>query len=233
MGVCGAAAMLLPPSIRALSEHAGPLETFERVLLADSDGRPLSCGALAPEQEYVFFYPYACTPCFLLDLGRPTASPMELSTGKGRAYRWTGGVGPRRSVVAFSAICSHKLTHPSAAVSFIGYRRNAVGYPGGDKQIVRRAGVIQCCSEHSVYDPAQGARVLSGPAPQPLAAIALECQDDRLYAVGVYGGQVFERFFERFDFRLAMEFGGAHRERVVDRAVVRPLEDYSRQRIRC
>jgi len=34
--------------------------------------------------------------------------------------------------------------------------------------------VIHCCSEHSQYDPAEGARVVAGPAPQPLAAILLD-----------------------------------------------------------
>ena len=49
--------------------------------------------------------------------------------------------------------------------------------------------MIHCCSEHSEYDPATGARVLGGPAPQPLSAILLEHDksNDYLYAVGTLG----------------------------------------------
>ena len=32
-------------------------------------------------------------------------------------------------------------------------------------------GLIHCCAEHSQYDPARGAEVLSGPARQPLNAL--------------------------------------------------------------
>jgi arsenite oxidase small subunit len=67
--------------------------------------------------------------------------------------------------------------------------------------------VIYCCSEGSVYDPAEGCRVLGGPAPQPLAAIDLALDEDtgELRALGTYGGDMFERFFERFGFQLALQ----------------------------
>jgi len=211
-----------------------PLSPFARVLLVDEDGRPVDCKALPAGQEYVFFYPYASTPCFLLNLGQPVSNPVSLTTQDGQSYQWQGGVGPQHSVVAFSAICSHKLTHPSATVSFIGFREEAVGYLNDNGEITRRDRVIQCCSEQSIYDPAQGAKVLSGPAPQPLAAIALRDEEDRLYATGIYGGTLFKQFFERFGFRLALEFGEAHvQERVVDSAVVTPIERYTRRRIQC
>jgi Rieske Fe-S protein len=230
---CGAASVLLAGAARAGTEQR-PLTAFERVSLVDAAGEHLGCEALGAEQEYVFFYPYASTPCFLLNLAGPTARSVELYTHDGRPYTWQGGVGHGRSVVAFSAICAHKLSHPSPAVSFIGYRRQPVGFLGDDNRVQRRAGVIQCCSEHSIYDPAQGAKVVSGPAPQPLAAIALSEDDGRLHAEGVYGGDVFERFFERFGFRLALEMGQDDvRRPVTGTAQVLPIDEYTRQRIQC
>jgi Rieske Fe-S protein len=209
-----------------------PLANFNRVQLVDADGKPFAINRLEAEREYVFFYPYVCTPCFLLNLGKPT-QVVDLKTAAGKHYRWAGGVGPQGAIVAFAAICSHKLTHPSQPVSFIGYRQQPVGFLTKNNVVERRAAVIQCCSEHSIYDPAQGAKVLAGPAPQPLASIALEEQGGVLHAVGVYGGSVYQRFFERFGFRLELEFGQRAREPVEGSAAVIPIEQYTRQRIQC
>src|SRR6185436_1402830 len=104
---------------------------------------------------------------------------------------WPGGVGPRGSIVAYSAICAHKLTYPTRDISFISYR--------AEKTVGNKfANVIHCCSEHSQYDPAAGARVVAGPAPQPLAAILLEhdAGTDEIYAVGTLGGEMFNEFFK-------------------------------------
>ena len=102
----------------------------------------------------------------------------------------------------------------------------------------RRAGkgVIYCCSERSVYDPARGARVLGGPAPQPLAAIALTHVpgEDTLHAIGTFGGEMYERFFEEFRFRLELEFETSDlRRRVNGESTVVPIEEYSRTRVHC
>lgn len=229
MHLCSAtaAAMTLP----AAAEQ--PLTAFTRVSLVDKNDRPLQVDRLVFEQEYLFFYPYVSTPCFLLRLPQPT-EPVDLETEEGRPYRWQGGAGADHSVVSFAAICSHKLTHPSGPVSFIGYRKEPIGYLNEENRVERRGAVIQCCSEHSVYDPAAGARVIAGPAPQPLTSIALEADEQgRLHAHGVYGGSLYERFFERFDHRLDLEFEGRARQPVTDRARVVTAEDYSRMRIQC
>ena len=139
------------------------------------------------------------------------------------AYRAPAGVGPRHSIVAYSAICSHKLMYPTPQISFIGVRKGFAGEP---------AQVIHCCGDNSRYDPAAGARVLAGPAPQPLAAVLLdwEAASDRLYAVGVLGGEMFDAFFEKYAFKLETELGAAAaRAPVGSSAVVRPAASYSRQ----
>ena len=141
---------------------------------------------------------------------------------------------PRRSVVSFCAICAHRMSHPTSTVSFIGYRQEPVGFLADNNRVVQRGAVIQCCSEHSIYDPAQGAKVMSGPAPQPLATIALEYEGGLLYATGVYGGVLYERFFDNFGFRLELEFGPERaRQKISGTTVVKPTENYTRQRIQC
>jgi Rieske Fe-S protein len=64
--------------------------------------------------------------------------------------------------------CSHQLTYPTRQISFISYRERSTA------SRISKPNMIHCCSEHSEYDPAAGARVLGGPAPQPLCAILLE-----------------------------------------------------------
>ena len=95
--------------------------------------------------------------------------------------------------------------------------------------------VITCCSDRSVYDPAAGARVVSGPAPQPLATILLEHDPraDEIWAVGTFGGEMFAEFFRRFEFRLQLELGPRMREEVAGTTVVKPMETFSTQWAKC
>ena len=158
----------------------------------------------------------------------PLPSPATLRREDGATYAWNGGVGPARAVVAFSAICAHKLAYPTRDVSFIRYQPQ--------KSATSDAHVIHCCADHSVYDPAHGARVLAGPAPQPLAAILLDydAAADELHAVGTVGAEQFDAFFRKYDFKLAMEYGeGKARQPVGGQTVVRELSQYCRQTIQC
>jgi arsenite oxidase small subunit len=201
---------------------------YPRARLVDVHGAPVRASALAADTNYLFNYPYASTPCFLLNLGRPVPAATTLRRENGSTYGWPGGVGPGRSLVAFSAICAHKLAYPTREVSFIRFQARAS--PAGD------AGVIHCCADHSVYDPAGGGRVVSGPAPQPLAAIVLEHDPaaDALFAGGTLGAEQFDAFFAKYDFKLTMEYGqGKAKLPVGDRSVVRELALYSRQAINC
>jgi Rieske Fe-S protein len=226
-------ALSVSPELFALP--AQPVKRFHPVLLTDSYHKPLNCNELVTETEYIFHYPYKSTPCFLIDLGKPVTGGNDLYTEKGERYIWKGGAGPGKSIVAFSAICAHRMTHPSPAISFIGYRKQPVGYLTDKMEVEQRASVIQCCSEQSVYDPSTGAEVLGGPAPQPLAAIELEYQDNgNLYATGVYGGTLFERYFEKFGQRLMIEYESLDYESIVDtKTVVQPLDQFTRRKMEC
>ena len=220
----GAACTALPDA------NAAPTQArmYRRARLVDDKGQPLRLSALQAGTNYVFDYPYSSTPCFLLRLGKPVAGGIELRTESGQPYRWEGGIGADKSVVAYSAICAHKLTYPTKQVSFIAYRDapSPVAGPGH---------VITCCSDRSVYDPAAGARVVSGPAPQPLASILLEHDPkaDEVFAVGTFGGEMFAEFFRKYEFRLQLEMGPRARNEVEGTAIVRTLDNYSTQWAKC
>ncbi|BAU48875.1 (2Fe-2S)-binding protein [Sulfurifustis variabilis] len=232
--LCASLVALAGASPALLAGTEAVARRYHRVRLVDPEGRPVAPDHLEVGENYLFHYPYVSTPCFLLDLGRPTRHRANLTTEGGERYEWTGGVGPQRSIVAFSAICAHKMSHPAREVSFINYRHEPVRYTDGE-QSARRAQVIYCCSEKSVYDPLDGARVLSGPAKQPLAAILLEQgRDGGLEAVGTYGGEMFDRFFREFGFRLALELQTSDiRAEVRETATVLPLADYCRTQVLC
>jgi arsenite oxidase small subunit len=212
------------------TSHAAGLSArmYARARLVDERGDPLRIAALEVGANYVFDYPYSATPCFLLRLDRPAAAGVVLKTESGAPYVWEGGLGSAKNVVAYSAICAHKMTYPTRQVSFIGYRDAPSPVAGPGK-------VITCCSDRSVYDPAAGARVVSGPAPQPLATILLEhdAKADEVYAVGTYGGEMFAEFFRKYDFRLHLEMGARAKAAVQGTTVVRTLQNYSIQWAQC
>jgi len=221
------AASAASAGVPALAADARP-QLYGRVRLVDENGAPLHAKAIPAQRNLIFHYPYASTPCFLLNLGRPARAAALLKTADHKPYEWRGGVGAQRSIVAYSAICAHKLSYPTRDISFISFRAEKTR---GN----RHANVIHCCSEHSQYDPAEGGRVLAGPAPQPLAAILLEhdAASDELTAVGTLGGEMFNAFFAKFEFRLALDNGGAARRPVSGSAVVTELENYCRQQVKC
>lgn len=199
---------------------------YAKAKLVDEKGAPLRASAIPANRNFIFHYPFAATPCFLLNLAK-SVRPVQLKTVAGEPYEWKGGVGGQRSVVAYSAICAHRLSYPTKDISFISFRT--------EKSARNRiANVIHCCSEHSQYDPAEGARVVAGPAPQPLAAILLEhdSTSDQLTAVGTLGGEMFNEFFEKFGFKLQMEHGSP-RATVSGSCVVQELDNYCKQQVKC
>lgn len=234
--LCAAAAAAVSTGACMLTRETETLQRFPRALLVDRQGRPIAVDKLAIGRSYIFHYPYVSTPCFLLNLDKPVNGGTPLRTENGQKYNWQGGVGPRHSVVAFSAICAHRMNYPAPQVSFINYRHDKTAFRDKDERTVEQPRIIYCCSEMSVYDPTQGARVLGGPAPQPLAAIKLEYDDDNgtLDAVGAYGGQLFDRFIEEFSLKLILELGRKDVDTLIsDSTKVFPLDHYTRNQILC
>lgn len=226
--VCSSGLAAAVASPKLLAQQGVVEQRYHRVRLITRDGSPIKVSSLQPGVGYIFHYPFEGTPCFLINLGKPVA-PSTLTDASGQAYQWTGGVGKNLSVVAFSAICSHQLSYPSKQHSFINYEH-------GESKVAGRSQVIVCCAHHSVYDPAQGAKVLDGPANAPLASILLEHHrdSDDLFATGTLGSELFTDYFRAYKRELIQEFGrGIARQEVAGAATVMPLIEYTREQIRC
>ncbi len=95
-------------------------------------------------------------PAFLVDLGRPQL----------------GGAGPKRSLVAYSALCQH------------------MGCP---VNFDARTGHFVCPCHASRFDPARNGDALEGPSTRGLPRIHLRVDGDAVYAVGVADGLVYGR----------------------------------------
>ena len=199
----------------------GEVQRHPRSLLVDAQGRPWRSSQLRKGEAFLFNYPYTASPVFLFAFDQEV-KPAELVTEGKQRYAAPAGVGAARSIVAFSAICAHKLMYPTSGISFIGLRSGGRGEP---------THVIHCCGDNSRYDPLQGARVIDGPAPQPLAAVLLEwdAASDQLHAVGTRGGEMFDAFFEKYATKLQLETGSALRKPSGATVAVQPAASYSRQ----
>ncbi len=110
---------------------------------------------LKPGDAVNFTYPQD-EPAVLLDLGR----------------RVSGGIGPRGSIVAYSALCQHM----GCPVNFEAQRAQLV-----------------CSCHASVFDPARGGDCIEGPSTRGLPRIALKVEGDTVFATGVTGGLVYGR----------------------------------------
>lgn len=235
--MCASAVAGITASPELLARDHQQYHRYGRVALIDALSRdPVRAASLDVGETYLFHYPFVSTPCFLIDLGKSVTSSSNLETRDGGQYRWQGGSGPKSSVVAFSAICAHKMSHPAPSVSFINYRHGEVKYRNSSDEIEQRTGVIYCCSESSVYDPARGGRVLGGPAPQPLAAIELEYdeQQDSFYATATIGGEMFDRYFSNFHDRLVLQYGRFDIDQAMtDSTELQRLREYTSNQVGC
>jgi Rieske Fe-S protein len=228
VAACAAAALGAAAS-RHLVPPAYALENAPKLKLVDRAGKPIKAGALAVGANYIFLYPYVSTPCLLLRLA--AATPRDVTeTGRDKAsYVWPGGVGKDGAVVAYSAICAHQLTYNGSATSFLTYNE-------GTSELSGAAGAIICCAHASAYDPANGARVVSGPAEFPLAAVLFDydARRDELTAVGLIGTVLFDGFFDAYRSNLNSEYGrGAYRNLLKGKTTVMPIEEYSSDVVKC
>ena len=220
----------------AFSDFTQPVHNYNQSTLVDFRMKPIVSQDIKVGKAYIFHYPYVTTPCFLIDLGEPVRESVTLKTKEGHSYSWKGGVGPDQSIVAFSAICAHKMTHPAKSVSFINYKHGKVSYRDMNHEPKIGSNLIYCCSERSVYDVSRGASVLGGPANQPLTAILLD-YDKRtrsLTAVGTLGGEMYTSFFEKFKDRLQLEYQISEVEKLANaHTEVMLLENFSKSQRSC
>ena len=192
----GAAVAIAPSAItgRLYAREGVLFEAYEKVQLIDNNGNPIKASSLKKEINYVFNYPFVGTPSLLIDLGEKTAENVTLKSEDGEEYLWKSGVGANRSIVAYSAICSHQLAHPTPDDTFIQYVQK-------DKKTAAcsHGGVMVCSSHLSSFDVKAGCKNISGPAEEPLASIILEIdKDDTIWAVAVLGPDRFHDYFKAF-----------------------------------
>lgn len=200
-------------------------KSYAKVQLVKENGEPLTTDDLKAGENYVFNYPFAGTSCLLLNLPETTAKDVSLKDEFGNKYVWKGGVGSKGTIVAYSGICPHQLTHINKAESFITYRNKGERFEGN----------VVCDGHTSVYECERGCRVKSGPSPEPLAAIILEVGDDNtLWAVGVLGKDKFHEFFRSFRRELKEQFGSKRRakKKVLESAQTVAMKDYTRDIIK-
>ena len=205
--VAGATVVAINPSLIGGKLYAADgrlYVAYEKTQLLDAAGKPIKASMLEQEVNYVFNYPYASTPCILVNLPKPTQQDVELTAENGEKYVWKSGVGKNRTIVAYVAICTHQLTHPTPNDSFIMYVPQKTKTMAYDK-----SGVIVCSSHLSAFDAAAGAKVLGGAATQPLSAVVLEhAADDTLWAVGILGMDKFQDYFKAFKPELKQFYNG-------------------------
>ena len=212
----------------ARSGQAATPKLYQRVKLVDAQGDGIKAAALEENESYLFFYPYRGTPCFLLNLGAGH-DRLRQASAHDNPCGWPGGVGLGRSIVAYAAICTHQVTRPSPRKSFINYNPK-------DGKVGEASGRITCCLHGSMFDPAQGGKVVGGPAPRPLTAIELEHDEeaDELHAVGTHGEDVFKAYFKAYRKELRQEFGPAlARQESAGETVVMRLSDYTKRQFFC
>jgi ubiquinol-cytochrome c reductase iron-sulfur subunit len=142
------------------------------VRLVDSDGAPLAADDIETEVFYTA-YPEGASQ---EDIGAPLVlvrlDPAALQLPPGR-----DGWAPE-GILAYSKIC----THAGCAIAL--YRKPTF------KPVEPKPALV-CPCHYSTFDPAQGAKVLFGPAGRPLPQLPLMIDADRnLVAGGNYSGPV-------------------------------------------
>ena len=98
----------------------------------------------------VFYYPLTSTPNYLVKLGVAA----------------TGGIGPEKDIVAFSAICQHL----GCEYGFVA----PGGSPPCNAAYKATMSMGYCCCHGSQYDFVHGAKVIGGPAPRPVPMVQLQ-----------------------------------------------------------
>jgi arsenite oxidase small subunit len=142
---CAGAALLISGFSSKANAAASETKTYPQVRIANFRD-------LQPGRTIKFEYPLIGRKNLLMDLG----CVVE------------GGVGPNKSIVAYSIFCSHL---------------------GCSVDLDWESGNLICECHQTVYDPKRSGRVIEGPAPTslPMVSLAIDNATGDIYAVGVAG----------------------------------------------
>jgi len=116
-----------------------------------------------------FNYPLQETPNILVKLGQQAQ----------------GGVGPDIDIVAFSQVCQHL----GCIYAFVGIDSSSTC----NSSYKATGPVGYCCCHGSIYDLANGAKVVGGPAPRPEPQVILsfDSSTGNIYATGMTAPTIF------------------------------------------
>jgi Rieske Fe-S protein len=226
-----AAAIVVAPSLitETLKADDGSLyKSYDKVMLKDADGKPLKSANLVKEENYVFNFPHVATPCILVQLDGPTDKTATLKADDGTEYIFKGGHGKDNSIVAYSAICPHQLTHPQPDTTFFQYVPTGTKTLAYDKAV---GGVFVCSSHLSAFTPKDGGRRVTGPATEALTQIVLEIDDnDVIWAVGALGANKFHEYLKAFKGEFKKYYGNKRKAKklVKTEAKVVTLKNFSK-----
>jgi arsenite oxidase small subunit len=112
--------------------------------------RVIALNKLKVNRAHTFDYPLKGQSSVVIDMGREVP----------------GGVGPKHSIVAYSALCQHM----GCPVSYRSKHRE-----------------LFCPCHQSRYDPERQGSIIQGVATRPLPRILLQVRDGAVFAVGVSG----------------------------------------------
>jgi arsenite oxidase small subunit len=124
---------------------------------------------LAAGKSVSFNYPLVETPNLLVKLGEKAE----------------GGVGPDGDIIAFSQICQHL----GCIYGFVPTAQS----PNCDNTYKAPSPVGYCCCHGSVFDLANGGKVVDGPSPRPAPQVVLDFDSSTgdVYAVGMLPPTIF------------------------------------------
>jgi arsenite oxidase small subunit len=128
----------------------GEVATTEAATRAYPEARIAALGELRVNRALRFSYPLRTQQSVLLDMGSEVPA----------------GVGPKKSIVAFSVLCQHMGCD--------------VGYDRGERAFV-------CPCHQTRYDPERLGAIIQGVATRALPRVLLEVRGSDIYAVGVDG----------------------------------------------
>ncbi|CAA6823028.1 MAG: Ubiquinol-cytochrome C reductase iron-sulfur subunit (EC [uncultured Sulfurovum sp.] len=226
-----AAAIVIAPSLitETLRAEDGSLyKSYDKIMLKDADGKPLKAANLVKEENYVFNFPHVATPCILVQLDGATEKSTTLKADDGTEYTFKGGLGKDNSIVAYSAICPHQLTHPQPDTSFFQYVPTGTKTLAYDKAV---GGVFVCSSHLSAFTPKDGGRRVTGPATEGLTQIVLEIdENDVIWAVGALGPNKFHEYLKAFKGEFKKYYGNKRKAKklVKTEAQVVTLKNFSK-----
>ncbi|PHS34413.1 MAG: sulfur oxidation protein [Sulfurovum sp.] len=228
LSATSAVVVAVAPSLitqKLYAENGNLYQTFEKVQLKDAEGNALKASTLVVEENYVFNYPHVGTPAIMVNLTSAAQKDIKLKAEDGTEYIYTGGAGDKGTIVAYSAICPHQLTHPQPEMSMFQYVSEK-----GKTLAYDKGGVFVCSSHLSAFEPKQGGNVVGGPANEGLASIILEIdKEDNIWAVAVLGPEKFQDYFDAFKDEFKKFYGNRRKAKklVKEKAIVKTLKNYS------